>query len=114
MFRVELALSLRGAGHDVVRATEIGQARADDELILKRAVQEERTLITLDEHFGDWVVLPLSHHFGVIRIKVHPTSTENAAKILVPLLSQHSQSEFKDKLVIASTNRVRWIQTGAS
>ena len=52
MLRAELAERLRSAGHDVVRASEIGQARADDALILERAVREERILITLDEHFG--------------------------------------------------------------
>jgi predicted nuclease of predicted toxin-antitoxin system len=65
MLRVELASLLREAGHDVVRASETGQARADDALILERAVQEQRTLVTLDGHFGDWVVLPLSEHCGV-------------------------------------------------
>lgn len=91
MFRAELAQLLRGVGHDVVRASEIGQARADDALILERAGREERILITLDEHFGDWVVLPLSEHFGVIRIKVHPPSAENAR----PFCCRFCQSIFR-------------------
>lgn len=111
MFRVELAERLRSAGHDVLRASEIGQSRADDALILEQATQDERTLITLDEHFGDWVVLPLSKHFGVIRVKAHPPTTENVATLLLPFLSSHSQSEFRDRLVILSSNRVRWIRT---
>lgn len=111
MFRVELAEHLRSAGHDVIRASEIGQARADDALILERAVREERTLITLDEHFGDWVVLPLSEHFGVLRVKVHPPTTENVVKLLLPFLSGCSQSEFRNRLLILSPNRVRWIRT---
>jgi predicted nuclease of predicted toxin-antitoxin system len=53
MLRVDLASLLRSAGHDVIRASEMGQARADDALILQWAVQEQRTLITLDHHFGD-------------------------------------------------------------
>src|SRR5271170_5011358 len=111
MLRVELALLLREVGHDVIRVSETGQARADDALILERAVQEERTLITLDGHFGDWVVLPLSKHCGVIRVKAHPTSTENIAKVLLPLLANHSQPDFRNKLVIVSLSRARWIQT---
>jgi hypothetical protein len=39
MLRVELGVLLRDAGHDVVRAEETGHARADDSLILQRAVQ---------------------------------------------------------------------------
>jgi predicted nuclease of predicted toxin-antitoxin system len=111
MLRVELASLLQDAGHDVVRAFETGQARADDALILKRAVQEKRTLITLDGHFGDWVVLPLSEHFGVIRVKAHPTSTENVAKVLLPFLEGHTQADFRNRLIIVSLSRVRWIQT---
>jgi predicted nuclease of predicted toxin-antitoxin system len=111
MLRVELATLLRDAGHDVVRAPEIGQARADDALILERAVREQRTLVTLDGHFGDWVVLPLSKHSGVIRVKAHPSSTENVAKVLLALLAKHSQTDFRNMLVIASLSRVRWIRT---
>lgn len=111
MLRADLAELLRSMGHDVVRASETGQARADDALILERARREQRILVTLDEHFGNWVVLPLSKHFGVIRVKAHPSSTENIAKILLPFLSSHSQTDFRDHLVIVSKNRVRWIRT---
>ena len=113
MLRTELAELLRCSGHDVLRAAESGQARADDALILERAVREERTLITLDEHFGDWAVLPLSEHFGVIRVKAHPPSTENIGKILVPFLSQRLAAEFRNRLVILSSGRARWIRTTA-
>ncbi len=111
MFRADLAAILRAEGHDAIRASETGQARADDALILDRAVREERTLVTLDEHFGDWVVLPLSEHFGVIRVKTHPTSTPNVVKILLPLLSNRPQMDFRNRLVIASSGNARWIQT---
>lgn len=111
MLRVELALLLRNAGYDVVRAAETGQDRADDALILQRAVQEGRMLVTIDRHFGDWVVLPLSEHHGVIRVEAHPTSTANVARLLLPLLANHSQADFRNKLVIVSSGRVRWIQT---
>lgn len=111
MLRAELASLLRREGHDVIRAEETGQARADDAQVLDRAVQEQRTLVTIDRHFGDWVVLPLSEHYGVIRVEAHPTSTANVAKLLSPLLGKHSQADFRNKLVIVSSRRVRWIQT---
>ena len=56
--------ALRHEGHDIIRASEVGQARADDQLILDKAIAEKRILVTLDEHFGDWVILPLSKHPG--------------------------------------------------
>ena len=111
MLRAELAELLRVEGHDVVRVSEIGQARADDSDILSRAVHDQRTVLTIDQDFGDWVVLPLSEHFGVIRIKVHPTTTTNIASILLPFLANRPQSEFVNRLIILSKGRVRWIRT---
>lgn len=73
MFRAEVAQALKNEGYDVLRSSETGQARADDQQVLQKTISENRILITLDEHFGDWVVLPLSRHPGVIRLKVHPT-----------------------------------------
>ena len=111
MFHIGVADVLRSDGHDVLRASETGKARADDEEILQKAISDDRIPITLDEHFGNWVVLPLSQHPGVIRIKVNPTTSEKVIKIILPFLRLHAQKEFKDHLVILSEHRVKWILT---
>jgi len=111
MFSVEVAQALSKGGYDVVRASDTGFARADDREILQKAISENRILITLDEHFGDWVILPLSRHPGVIRLKVHPTTSENVLKILVPFLSLHSPEQMRDHLMILSEERVKWVRT---
>ena len=111
MFQMEVAQVLREQGYDVIRASETGQERADDLQILNKAISESRILITLDEHFGDWVILPLSRHPGVIRLKVLPTTSENVLKILVPFLSLYSQEQFRNYLVILSEKRAKWIRT---
>lgn len=111
MFRIGVAQALREQGYDVLRASEIGHARADDQQILQKAIIENRILITLDEHFGDWVILPLSRHSGVIRIKVHPTTSEKVLKLLPPFLQSHTQEQFKNYLVILSERRAKWILT---
>jgi predicted nuclease of predicted toxin-antitoxin system len=111
MLHADLAVILQAHGHDVVRASETGHARADDAEILAPAIRDQRTLITLDGHFGDWAVLPLAEHFGVIRIKAHPATTENITKVLLALLSTCQQSDFRNHLVIASAGRTRLIRT---
>ena len=111
MLRQEVAAALRDDGHDVLRASDIGQARADDYQILQTAISQDRILITLDEHFGNWVVLPLSTHPGVIRLKINPTTSANAINLLLPFLRLHSQLEIKNYLVILSSSRSRWIYT---
>jgi predicted nuclease of predicted toxin-antitoxin system len=111
MFRRDLAEMLQTEAHDVLRATEVRKDRADDAQILDHACREKRVLITLDEDFGDWAVLPLSRHTGVIRLKINPTTTANAMALLGPLLRGHAQADFENRLVIASPQRIRWIKT---
>lgn len=43
MIQKYVAEVLSGNGYDVVRASEMGQARADDRAILEKAVLERRT-----------------------------------------------------------------------
>ena len=111
MFMVDVAQALREEGYDVLRASETQQNRADDQQILQKAITENRILVTLDEHFGDWVILPLSRHPGVIRIKVHPTTSGRVLNLLLPFLRKHTQDQFKDHLVILSEKRAKWILT---
>ncbi len=111
MLRLDVAQALRGEGHDVIRASEVGQARTDDYEILQKAITENRILVTLDEHFGDWVILPLSKHPGVIRLKINPTTSKNATNLLTPFLRLHSSGQFKNHLVILSSKRAKWVHT---
>ena len=111
MLRIDLAVALRDEGHDVLRASEVGQARSDDFEILQKAIAENRILVTLDEHFGDWVILPLSEHPGVIRLKINPTTSANVINLLLPFLRIYSSHQVKNNLVILSPRRSKWIFT---
>ena len=79
---------------------------------MDEAISQDRILVTLDEHFGDWVILPLNRHPGVIRLKVNPATSEKALKLLVPFLGRHTRDEFRDHLAILSEKRAKWILTG--
>ena len=91
MFRLDLAELLRSQGHEVLCTFEMGQETADDSAVLGLAIREDRILVTMDEHFGDWATLPLDKHPGVIRVKIHPTTTTNIAGLLSPFLNQLSR-----------------------
>ncbi|MBW2195770.1 MAG: DUF5615 family PIN-like protein [Deltaproteobacteria bacterium] len=112
MLRQDVAKTLRGEGHDVIRASEVGQARADDQQILNTAIAEGRILVTLDEHFGDWVILPLRRHPGVVRLKIVPTTSGKVLGLLLPFLSRHTADELRDHLVILTPKRSKWVNTG--
>lgn len=111
MLSMDVAETLRNEGYDVLRTSEVGQARADDHEILQKAIKEKRILITLDEHFGDWTVLPLSRHPGVIRVKVDSTTSDNIIKLLIPFFRANRLESFKNNLVILSKKRSKWIST---
>jgi len=111
MLPLDVASELRSIGFDVLRASEVGQARSDDDQILQKAIVENRVLVTLDEHFGDWVILPLKKHPGVVRLKVNPTTGNNILKLLIPFLSSYTSEQLKNNLIILSKKREKWIST---
>ena len=111
MLGLRIAQALREEGYNVVRACEFGQSRADDYQILQKAIEENRILLTLDEDFGDWAILPLRQHSGVIRLKVNPSTDKNILRLLLPFLRLHSAEQFKNHLVILSPKRAKWINT---
>jgi len=111
MLRQDVAEALRDEGHDVIRASEVGEARADDAQILNTAIAGGRILVTLDEHFGDWVILPLSTHPGVVRLKVAPTTSQKILELLLPFLQRHTSRELSNHLVILTPKRSKWIKT---
>ena len=113
MLDAQVAAALLERGWDVVRVSELGLARADDSEILDAAIQQGRTLITLDEHFGDWAVLPLESHPGVIRLKVNPATSTTVMESLVPFLRQHAERSFENHLVIVKQLAARWIRTSS-
>ncbi len=74
---IDVALSLRMDNFDVQCAVDVDMSRANDLDILNYCIAENRILITLDEHFGDWTLIRLKKHPGVIRLNVNPTTTNN-------------------------------------
>ncbi len=106
-----VARALGALGHDAIRVSDVGLASAADDAILRRAVDEGRLLVTLDEHFGDWAILPLSAHPGVIRIKASPTTTGNILALLLPFLEKAADRDFRNQLVIVRSAGARWIRT---
>jgi len=111
MLDEEVAQALRDLDDDVLRLSEVGLACADDVAVLELAVREARVLLTLDEHFGDWTVLPLSHHPGVVRIKIKPATTRNVLALLLPFLKRAADRDFRNQLVILRSTGARWIRT---
>ncbi len=111
MIGIDVAEALRNDGHDVVRNADAGLSRADDAQILQRAIGDDRVLVTLDQDFGDWAILPLERHRGVIRVRVRPATSQRIVDVLLPFLKAHAGRSYRNYLVIVSWQKCRWIHT---
>lgn len=111
MIQAKVARALQFERYDVLRASDIGQNRFEDHKILETSISLNRILVTLDDHFGDWTILPLHKHPGVIRVKANPTTSDNIIRILIPFIRLHSRKQFNNNLVIVSLKNSKWIRT---
>ncbi len=107
----DVTIALQDLGIDVQCAVDVDMSKADDLEILNYCISVKRTLITLDEHFGDWTFLRLNKHPGVIRLKVHPTTTSNIKKLLLSFMLRNRTGKFKNFLIIVKSSGIRWIKT---
>ena len=112
MLDSDVANALNQQGFSAVRISELGMARSADDEILAEIKNSGQVLITLDEDFGDWAVLPLKNHPGVIRVKANPATSRHVLDVLIPFLQKHGDDDFNDKLVIISKRGVRRVHTG--
>ncbi len=112
MLDSDVAKALNQQGFLAVRVSTLGMARASDKDILNAVTESGQVLITLDDDFGDWAVLPLKNHPGVIRVKANPATSRNVLDVLIPFLQKHGNDDFRDKLVIISRWGLRSIHTG--
>ncbi len=102
---------LRKKGYDVECTAQVDMARADDLEILEYCIRHDRILVTLDGHFGDWTVVKLIEHPGVIKLKVNPTSARNIQKTLITFLERYSGRDFRNILAIVRRTGIRWVHT---
>lgn len=111
MFKPEVAELLRLSGHDALRAFETGQSRSPDEDILSFAIENGRILVTHDRGFGNWLMLPLKEHPGVIRIEPGSLKPEMVLEIILQILDTRDPEEFKNHIFIHKKGKLRRIKT---
>jgi len=78
---------LRKAGHDVFHTGEIGMARAEDPLIISRAVEDGRTIVTLDADFHTLLALANASAPSVVRIRIEGLNAERCTDVIERVLA---------------------------
>lgn len=95
---------LRGAGLDVSWIPETGKDPGDD-AIIKRAVDEDLTLVTADKDFGELVFVFERAHPAIIRLVDIPARDQG--RILLRLIEAHKDDIEKKALITVDRYRVR-------
>ncbi len=79
---------LREGGDDAVHTSEIGLARADDEVILAHGLAEGRVVVTLDADFHALLALSGAAGPSVIRIRIQGLGAEDVVSVLREVIAR--------------------------
>ncbi len=101
---VLVSSALAVAGHDVVWAGE-WEIDPGDEVILGRAYQENRVLITLDKDFGALAVQHGQPHNGIVRLV--DLATQEQASVCLLVLAGHERELLSGAIITAERTRLR-------
>ena len=100
-----IAKWLEGLGYEIFSV--YNQLRgADDETILKKAIDEDWVLITNDKDFGEMVYRQGLLHHGIILMRLVDERPANKIKTLEKLLSQFID-QINDSFVVVTESNVR-------
>jgi len=94
---------LKQMGFDSVSVIEVMKG-ADDQEIIRKAIEEDRVIITNDKYLGmleDFSKLP-----GIILLRLKNESVENKIKVISFLASSRSNL-ILGNIIVASENRIR-------
>ena|SRR6476469_3236659 len=80
---------LRNAGYDVVAIIEVARG-TDDEDVLRRAVEDDRILLTIDKDFGELVFRNSQSHVGVVLFRLKDETAPNQVRVLSSALNRYA------------------------
>jgi len=97
---------LEAGGHDVYSVFDQSRGDDDDE-VLRRAVAENRILITNDRDFGELIFREGRSHGGVVFLRLHDERSGSKIRVLSDLLAQHA-AQLAGQFVVVTESQVRF------
>jgi predicted nuclease of predicted toxin-antitoxin system len=98
---------LKSLRHDIVTASQIGAAQAEDAKLLERASEQERIFVTRDKDFGGLVFVE-HRGTGVIFLRILPSTVRSVHDELGNVLRSHTEAEPKNAFVVVEPGRHRF------
>ena len=92
--------------HDVFSVYDQDRG-ATDEVVLQRAVAEDRIVITNDRDFGEMVFRDGREHRGVVFLRLADELTANKIRVLDDLIKNHANN-LADHYVVVTDSQIRF------
>ncbi|MBI2918089.1 MAG: DUF5615 family PIN-like protein [Chloroflexi bacterium] len=102
-----LAAWLAQQGHNAIHALEIGLGRAPDEVVLERARNEQRVVITADLDYPRLLAMAQSEGPGLILLRGGNYSDQEAVERLTRVLEAVANEELPNSIVVVDRERIR-------
>ena len=103
----QLAIWLRGQGHDAVHAIDGGLGASSDHEILMRAATEHRVIISFDLDFGDIVGTARQLRTGVILLRLRSARQAHMRQRLQVAIAQAGDAMEQGAIVLVEDARIR-------
>lgn len=98
---------LRQLGYDAIHVGEIGFATAEDRDILKRALEEQRIVVTLDADFHALLALSGAVSPSVIRIRIEGLRANDVTNLLGQVLEQWGELLASGAVLTIQSDKIR-------
>jgi predicted nuclease of predicted toxin-antitoxin system len=98
---------VRTLGHIVIRAQDVGLAKAEDSAILQYAASNNLILITRDKGFGALVFQKQATSGGVILLRIHPSTMSSVHHQLNRALDELNEAEIRRSFIAVETKQYR-------
>jgi len=98
------AQEVRAGGHDVDCVSAWGGDPGDEE-ILRRSVEDDRVLVTLDKDFGELVFLLGQPHRGILRLV--SIRAREQGRMILDVLGRFGRQLEQNALVVVEADRIR-------
>ena len=98
---------LIASGHDILRVSELGMARATDEENLNKALELGRIFVTRDRDYGNLVFVK-SIKSGVLYLRILPSNLKSVHQELERVLNIYSEGELKLAFVVVESGKHRF------
>ena len=102
-----IVVQLRQRGHDAIHLREQGLQRLPDGEILRKAIDENRILLTLDLDFSEIVALSDNQKVGVVIFRLRNTRAHHIMARLEKVLRESSDALERGAVVSVDEHRHR-------